>query len=124
MNDLTFSDQIKILDKYIEWCEDNGNSFRATNFFVFMLENNALNIENCKKIIKDYLPITDELSVNALKESLQEVQEQKDVLQSIVDNVSKSINLWGSSGRLIDRATVIDLLEGLRTEATNALQKF
>ena len=77
MDELTFRDQIKILDKYIEWCEDNGNSFRATNFFVFMLENNALNIENCKKIIKDYLPITDELTVNTLKDALSETEKQK-----------------------------------------------
>ena len=122
---LLFEEELKIVDKFVEWCEKNSATNVAGNMVVYLHDNDALNINKCRELIAEPIPAieTNELTLDAVRETLKENTEQKKILQNIVDGIEQHMKFWGTSGRLIDRESVYTFMESMKDDAETVLKR-
>lgn len=119
---MNYDERIKVLVKFMEWCDQNGATYKGITFLEFLEANGAINIDNCRELIKDPEVVTDKITIDSFKEVLNDIKEKNTSLHLIIDGINNNIRLWGANGRLIDRTTVINLLSEIKDEAKKALK--
>lgn len=120
---LLLEEQLKVTEKFTEWSEQNHAAYGPVNLLVFLYEHDALNLDKCRELIKDRVPVTDELSKDIYKKTLDENLKQKAILMDIVNSITERIKLWGDNGRLIDRDYVFAFLTNIKCDAENGLKE-
>lgn len=120
---LLLEEQLKVAEKFTEWSEINNAAYGPVNLLVFLYEHDALNLDKCRELIKDRVPVTDELSKDIYKKTLDENLKQKAILMDIVNSITERMKTWGDSGRLIDRDFVFAFLTNIKVDAENGLKE-
>lgn len=120
---LLLEEQIKITEKFTEWSEQNHAAYGPVNLLVFLYEHDALNLDKCRELIKEQVPVTDELTKDHYKQVINENLKQKAILMDISNDISDRMKSWGDNGRLIDRDFVFAFLTALKRDAENALKE-
>ena len=120
---LLLEEQIKVTEKFTEWSEQNHAAYGPVNLLVFLYEHDALNLDKCRELIKEHVPVTDELTKDIYKKTLDENLKQKAILMDIVNNITDRMKTWGDSGRLIDRDFVFAFLTNIKVDAENGLKE-
>ena len=120
---LLLEEQLKVTEKFTEWSEQNHAAYGPVNLLVFLYEHDALNLDKCRELIKDRVPVTDDLSKDIYKKTLDENLKQKAILMDIVNSITERIKLWGDNGRLIDRDYVFAFLTNIKVDAENGLKE-
>lgn len=120
---LLFDEEKKIIRAYTEWREKNDLPDTAVNMLIYLQDHDALNLNNCREIIKEPEPLNDEITIDDFKKLADENRCQSAALKIIVDDVTQHLIAWGTSGRLIDREFVFTCLNNIKAEAEKVLNE-
>lgn len=120
---LLFEEQIKLVEKFSEWCKKVKANDVPVNMLLFLHDHDAINIDNCREIIKEHVPVTDELTKDTFKQAVNQNLKQKAVLMDINNDISDRMKCWGENGRLIDRDFVFAFLTNIMHEVETALKE-
>lgn len=120
---LLFEEEKEIIKAYTKWRETNETSESPETFLIFLHDHDALSLDKCREIIRKPEPIMNEITIDDFKRIVMESKKQKAVLQSIVDNITEHLTVWGNNGRLIDRDYVFACFYNIKNDAEKVLNE-
>lgn len=120
---LLFEEEKEIIKAYTKWREKNETNETPESFLVFLHDNDALNFEKCREIIRKPEQIMNEITIDDFKKIVMESKSQKAVLQHIIDDITSHLTAWGNNGRLIDRDYVFACFYNIKSECEKVLNE-
>lgn len=129
-NFLSVEDRRKISEKFTDLRERSKEYTNNVSFLSWLEGKGALNIDKMKELANEPdEKITDPETLRGVRQIMAENKKGREKLESLLqalkelpEYINGHIYVWGASGRLIDRDTVIKALEAIK-EKINDISK-